>query len=252
MMNTRYAPNLCQQKQKEIEPSKMTVHSKCPGDRQNCGVTSKKVGRKKHRVKPHVWGQLIMTDLTKMINMLKLINTQAGTKTVRSEQRRGKPSPSDLQKEAALASVLLSGAGPSEAPRTPLRYSGSDRVFLPPALWKISYSGHLLFGQGCLVSSSPAGEAARQTAQAIQSRSSFIYAQPKPRPKRVHRPRRAGSRQPGEFRRSDRVHERCWGLRCWHVIYEKSHLGTKTTSPSSALLLKPSLDSQNANPECTH
>ena len=65
----------------------MTVHSKCPGDRQNCGVTSKKVGRKKHRVKPHVWGQLIMTDLTKMINMLKLINTQAGTKTVRSEQR---------------------------------------------------------------------------------------------------------------------------------------------------------------------
>ena len=28
-----------------------------------------------------------MTDLTKMINMLKLINTQAGTKTVRSEQR---------------------------------------------------------------------------------------------------------------------------------------------------------------------
>ncbi|XP_055420865.1 uncharacterized protein LOC129639703 isoform X2 [Bubalus kerabau] len=161
--------------------------------------------------------------------------------------RRGKPSPSDLQKEAALASVLLSGAGPSEAPRTPLRYSGSDRVFLPPALWKISYSGHLLFGQGCLVSSSPAGEPARQTAQAIQSRSGFIYARPKPRPKRVHRPRRAGSRQPGPFRRGDRVHERCWGLRCWHVIYEKSHLGTKTTSPSSALLLKPGLDSQNVS-----
>ena len=40
---------------------------------------------------------------------------------------------------------------------------------------------------------------------------------------------------------------RCWGLRCWHVIYEKSHLGTKTTSPSSALLLKPGLDSQNVS-----
>ncbi|KAI4554117.1 hypothetical protein MJG53_019416 [Ovis ammon polii x Ovis aries] len=37
------------------------------------------------------------------------------------EDRRGKPSPSDLQKYVALTSVLLSGAGPSEAARTPLR-----------------------------------------------------------------------------------------------------------------------------------
>ncbi|KAM7225993.1 hypothetical protein CapIbe_023970 [Capra ibex] len=105
---------------------------------------------------------------------------------------RGKPSPSDLQKGVALTSVLLSGAGPSEAARTPLRYSGSDRVFLPSTLRKISYSGHLLFGQGRLVSSSPAGEPGRQTAQTIQSQSGFTYARPKPRPKRVRRPGRAG------------------------------------------------------------
>ncbi|XDA90090.1 hypothetical protein R6Z07F_019670 [Ovis aries] len=72
-------------------------------------------------------------------------------------------------------------------------YSGSDRVFLPSTLRKISYSGHLLFGQGRLVSSSPAGEPGRQTAQAIQSQSGFTYAWPKPRPKRVRCPGRAGS-----------------------------------------------------------
>ncbi|KAI4529115.1 hypothetical protein MG293_020789 [Ovis ammon polii] len=41
--------------------------------------------------------------------------------TTLQKKRRGKPSPSDLQKYVALTSVLLSGAGPSEAARTPLR-----------------------------------------------------------------------------------------------------------------------------------
>ncbi|XP_070145647.1 uncharacterized protein [Ovis canadensis] len=122
--------------------------------------------------------------------------------------RRGKPSPSDLQKYVALTSVLLSGAGPSEAARTPLRYSGSDRVFLPSTLRKISYSGHLLFGQGRLVSSSPAGEPGRQTAQTIQSQSGFTYARPKPRPKRVRCPGRAGSQA------------------AWRILYQLSHQGS--------------------------
>ncbi|XDB67251.1 hypothetical protein AB1E18_019617 [Capra hircus] len=72
------------------------------------------------------------------------------------------------------------------------RSSGSDRVFLPSTLRTISHSGHLLFGQGRLVSSSPAGEPGRQTAQTVQSQSGFTYARPKPRPKRVRRPGRAG------------------------------------------------------------
>lgn len=42
------------------------------------------------------------------------------------------------------------------------------------------------------MSSSPAGEPGRQTAQTVQSQSGFTYARPKPRPKRVRRPGRAG------------------------------------------------------------
>ena len=32
------------------EASKITVRSKCPSNRQSCGVASEKVGKKKHRV----------------------------------------------------------------------------------------------------------------------------------------------------------------------------------------------------------